>query len=190
MAVSTAVIGAITSLLPTSALDVVAVYTQDFRQVFPRARPIKAVVKEEAKVMEHPLENGSSIIDYRIIQPIEIDLSMILQPADYRNTYLQIKQFFLSATLLVVQTRSGVYSNMLISSLPHEEDPSIYNTIPIALTLKETLFANTQVSFSPRDPKNSSTVKRGNQQPNTANAEDTLKASAAFEKALKHGLVS
>lgn len=68
------------------AQDTVAVYTQDFSQVFRNARAIKAVVKEQAKVMEHPVESGAIITDHRIILPTEVELSLILTPATYRET--------------------------------------------------------------------------------------------------------
>jgi hypothetical protein len=74
---------------------------------------------------------------------------------------------------LVVQTKTGIYSNMWIESLPHEEDPEFYDAVPIALKLKEVLFAIPQRNLSPRSPQDSSTVDRGNQQ-------STTESSVAF----------
>jgi hypothetical protein len=147
------------------AQDTVAVYTQDFTQVFRDARAIKAVVKERAKVMEHPVESGAIITDHRIILPTEIDLSLILTPATYRETYDKINQYYLQGTLLIVQTRSGIYVNQLIHAMPHEEDPNLYNTITLALGLKEVQFVTAQFTTTPRNTKNSNGVNRGVQQP-------------------------
>lgn len=153
----------------TQASDVVGVFTADFVQVFERARPLKATIKEDAKVFEHPLETGATITDHRIILPIEIELSLMLQSKDYRNVYNIIKQLFLNATLLVVQTRTGVYENQLISSMPHEEDPELYDAITLALKLKQAQFVEPQFSSLPpravRNKSQSSTEKRGEQQP-------------------------
>ena len=154
-------------LLPTKAYDLVAVFDQDFNRVFPNAKAIKAVVKEEAKVMEHPLENGATIVDHRIILPVEIELSVILQFADYQDTYNQIKQFYLNGTLLVVQTKSGVYHNQLIAAMPHEENPDMFDALAIALKLQQAQFATTTNSFANKNPSQASTVNRGNQQPKT-----------------------
>jgi hypothetical protein len=154
-------------LLPTKAYDQVAVFDQDFNQVFPRARPIKAIVKEEAKVMEHPLETGATIVDHRIILPIEIELSLVLQFADYQDAYNQIKQFYLNATLLIVQTKSGVYPNLLIAAMPHEETPEMYDALAVSLKLQEAQFATTTNQFANKNPSQASTVNRGNQQPLT-----------------------
>ena len=150
------------------AQDTVAVYTQDFTQIFRDARAIKAVVKENAKVMEHPVESGAIITDHRIILPTEIDLSLILTPATYRETYDQINQFYLEGTLLIVQTRSGIYLNQLIHSMPHEEDTNLFNTITVALGLKQVQFVTAQFTTTPRNPKNTSTTQRGAQQPTPA----------------------
>ena len=157
----------LTTLLPSAAIDYVAVFTQDFQQIFMEARAIKAVVKEQAKLMEHPVESGAIITDHRIILPVEIDLSLILQSPDYQNVYKAIRQYYLNGTLLVVQTRSGIYENQLISGMPHEEDPTQYDALAIALSLKQVQFVTAQFGVVPKNPKNSTTVNRGTQQPTT-----------------------
>jgi hypothetical protein len=169
------------SILSTAAVDVVGVYTPEFRQVFPRARPIKAVVKEEAQVMEHPLETGATITDHRIILPVEIELSVILQAIDYRNTYQIIKQLFLNGDLLTVQTKTGIYENQLIAAMPHEEDPEMFDAITIALKLKEAQFVTPQFDIVPRNPTKKSTVDRGTQQPKTATVANEEKTSTLFK---------
>lgn len=170
----------ISAILSNFGIDTVAVFTQDFTQIFRDARAIKAVVKENSKVMEHPIESGAIITDHRIVLPVEIDLSLILTPATYRETYEQIKQFYLDATLLVVQTRSGIYVNQLINSMPHEEDPTIYDTITVALHLKQVQFVTAQFSSAPINPKNNTTVQRGAQQPTPATGAQTSTLSDIF----------
>ena len=51
-------INIISTLLPSYATDTVAIFDQDYNQLFRNARAIKAVVKEQSKVMEHPVESG------------------------------------------------------------------------------------------------------------------------------------
>lgn len=143
--------------------DTVAVFSQNYDQVFRNARPIKAVIKESSKVMEHPIETGAVVTDHRIVLPVEIQLSMILTPATYRQTYDEVRQLYLNGTLLIVQTRSGTYQNQLIQEMPHEEDTTIYNTITLALSLKEVQMVTAQFTTTPQKPKNSSTIDRGTQ---------------------------
>lgn len=153
-----------TTLLPSFAFDTVAVFDQSFQQVFPQARSIKAVVKEESKVMEHPLETGGTITDHRVVLPVSIELSLIVQSkSGLQEVYRAIKQYYLNATLLTVQTRSSIYENQMIASMPHEENPDQYDVLAIAVTLKQIQFATTQYTVVPKNPKNSSTVDRGTQ---------------------------
>lgn len=154
----------ISTLLPSFAIDYVAIFSQDYQQLFREARAIKAVVKEQSKVMEHPVESGAIITDHRIILPVEIELSLILASADYQSVYKQIRQYYFNATLLVVQTRSGIYENQLISGLPHEEDPTMFDALAIALTLKQVLFVTAKYGVVPKHASNSPTVNRGTQQ--------------------------
>lgn len=156
------------TLIPTAKYDYVAVFDQNLNQVFPFARILKAQVKEDSKVMEHPVETGIIISDHRIILPIEIELSLIVNSENLKDTYKIIRQLFFSATLLIVQTRGGVYRNQLIQSMPSEEDPDYYGSLTIALKLKQVQFATAKYAVAPKRPQNSTTVDRGTQQAQVA----------------------
>lgn len=169
------------ALIPQFGIDVVSVYTLDFTRVFPDAHIIKANIKEESKLMEHPLETGAVATDHRIILPVEIELSIILSVETYRETYKAIKQLYTNATLLTVQTKADVYESQLIQGLPHDEDASLFDTIAIALKLKEVLFVKPEYGLVPRNATQKSTVDKGTQQGKVASAEKTSKSSAAFK---------
>lgn len=170
--------------IATASSDIVGVFTQEFRQVFDKARPLKATVKEEAKVFEHPIETGAMITDFRIIQPVEIEISLLLTSEDYRDVYQQIRQIFLNGDLLVVQTKSGVYENQLIQSMPHEEDPGLYDAITLALKLKQAQFITPQfATLAPRqvkNPANASTVSKGEQQKTSTSGSSQRNQSVLF----------
>lgn len=181
-------------IFPSTAADTVGVFTQDFKQVFPLARPIKAVVKEEAKLMEHPLETGATTTDHRIIRPVEIEISLIIDSQAYLGIYEQIKQLYRNATLLVVQTKSGVYANQLIAALPHEENPDTFDVLTMAISFKEVQFASTKSVAANnvktvKNARNSDTVDRGTQQASAATAPQESAASQAF-RGIKNGLSS
>ncbi len=157
------------STISAFVTDVVAIYDQNFNQVFKNARPIKAVVKPDSKLMEHPIETGATITDHRITLPVEIELSLILTASTYKESYQQIQQLFNDATLLSVQTKANIYYNQLIQSLPHEEAPETFDIITLALKLKEVQFSSAQFQqFSPKDPNKASTVDKGTQQSSDA----------------------
>jgi hypothetical protein len=174
------VLGSVTALLPSFAYDSVAIFTQDYQQIFTAARAIKATVKEEAKVMEHPIETGATIVDHRIILPTEIDLSLILLSSDYQDVYHQIREYYYNSTLLIVQTRAGIYENQLIQSMPHEEDPTQYDVLTLALSLKQVQFVTAQYGTAPKNASNLNTSARGTQQGSTANASQSTSVGKTF----------
>lgn len=155
--------------IPTGSTDVVAIFDQNFRPLFATARPIKATVKEDSKLMEHPLETGATIIDHTIILPYEIELSLILKRGEYRDVYERIRQSFLNRDIVLVQTKTALYDNMIIQSMPHEEEPELFDTIALALKLRHVQIVQAQFAKLPpravRNPSNASTVDRGQQQP-------------------------
>lgn len=151
------------------AADVVCVLDATLTQVFERARPIKAVVKQEAKPMEHPLETGAVVTDHRIVLPTEIELSMVLSSEDYRATFRQIQDLFGKGELLTVQTRADSYRNMTIVGMPHEETTDQFDALTVALTLKEVVYVEAQFSdLKVARANDSNTAKRGEQRPQTA----------------------
>lgn len=167
----------------TASADVVAIFDQNFNQLFELARPLKAIIKEDSKLMEHPLETGGTFIDHSIILPVEIELSMVLRRGEYRDVYQRIRQAFKNRELLVVQTKTGLYENQLIQSLPHDEDPELYDTIALALKLREVQLITAQYNKLPpksvRNPSNASTVDKGQQQP-TAGTSSSRNSSILF----------
>jgi len=130
-------------------IDVVGIFDENLNQVFRLARPIRATVSEDSKLMEHPVEDGSIITDHQIILPIEIRLSLILDPEEYRNIYGLMKQSYLRSELFIVRTRTATYTNMIIKSLPHEEDAAIYDTIAMSLLMKEVQIVEAQFGTLP-----------------------------------------
>lgn len=157
--------------IPNASADVVAVFDQNFNQVLTLARPIKAALRETSQVMKHPVETGVVITEHMIIDPIGIELSMVLVSTDYRNTYQQIKQLFKAGALLTVQTKTDSYQNMLISKLPHDEDPEMFDVIALALSLEEAQFVEAQFGSLPAskvaNKSNASTIQKGAQIPKT-----------------------
>jgi len=158
-------------MTPTAAQDVVGVFEQSsFNQIFDKARPIKAKINEIDSVMSHPMEDGSTITDFKIELPIEIELSMLLTSDDYKSVYQTIKNHRKKSTILVVQTRSDTYRNMIISAMPHDEDADVFDSLTMAIKLTEVKFATFTTGKAPMvsAPKNKADTKtsnNGKQQP-------------------------
>ena len=168
--------------LASDAVDVVGVFDQDFQQLFQLARPMRALIREGSKLMEHPVESGGTITDHRVILPVSIELHMILAPEEYQDTFQQIKSAFKELKTLSVQTKADTYSDMLIEEIPHDESPDFFDTVAVALRLKQVILVDAQYAQLPakevKKKSNASTVKTGQKQPKTPT---TKKTSAAYD---------
>jgi hypothetical protein len=153
--------------MSAAAADVVGVFDENMAQAFPLARPGKAAVTESATLAEHPVESGGVIVDNRVIEPTEIELYLYV--TRYEETYPEIREAFLGQKLLTVQTRTGIYENMAITEMPHEEAPDMEGAIVLSLSLREIRLV--EATFQTLPPKkvkkknDASTVDRGEQKP-------------------------
>ena len=102
--------------------------------------------------MDHPLESGQLISDYKVILPIEIEMPVIVSSAYYIGTYQQIKAAYLSSELLTVHTRTGRYPNMIISEMPQQEDPENYDAITILLRFRQVQVVQPSVTGTSGEP--------------------------------------
>lgn len=177
-------------LTSTAAFDVVGVFNQEsFEQVFAEARPIRATIRRSAKVMDYPVEDGSVISDHKIINPMELELQLIIPSSAYGTVYNQISQYFYDSTLLLIQTRVDVRDNFIISDLPHQETADMYDSIAMNLRLKEVFLISNPTIFAPTDPNQASTVSRGQVSPKitTLTPLDQTALNADFSTFIKGG---
>lgn len=149
--------------------DVTGVFDESFNQYFKDARTMKVSVTKDKKVMEHPVEDGSTISDHVIFNPIEIELVIFTRAGLEKQVYAQIDTLFKSNKLVTIQTRVDSYKNMLMQGMPHEETTDMVDVVAIVQKFKETrLVKLAYVSAAPKAKKNSDTVKRGEQQPKSS----------------------
>lgn len=161
---------AVNSILSMFGVDVVGVFDNDtFEQLFLTARPMKANINRQQKIMDHPIELGAIVSDFAIVLPVEIELSMLLGGSEYETMYQTIKTYFLSQQMVTIQTKADVFADMLIQAMPHEETPEMFDAIPLALKLREVQLVTVQYQSLPptavQAPTDQSTVQGGAQQP-------------------------
>lgn len=158
--------------------DEVGLFDAQFRPLVPDGVPIKATVTQPSKVMEHPLEDGATVADHRVFQPVEIELSMVAP----LESYQQLLAIYRQTQTLVVRTKVGTFPDMIIETLPHDETPDVFDKVAIAIKLREVQFVETQFQALPpravggRRNRNASTVQRGEQSAKPATAETTRRA--------------
>ncbi len=190
----------IDALIPSASADIVAIFPEAQEvdvfglvtvpgfiplQVFEDARPMRVQVSEPSKYMNHPLEDATIVTDHRIILPVEITISFILRPENYRNTYLLIRQAYLSAFRFSVQTKANTYTGMYISDIPHEEDPAFFDTITMVVQFREVQFFQAQSQLlsdsNVINAIDASTISRGEQLPSSSTASQDDQGSVLFQ---------
>lgn len=147
--------------------EVIGIYDSEFNPLVAEAAPIKATISPTSKLMEHPVENGTVIMDHSVRLPTEITFQMLLVGDNVRDLYKSLVTMYDKKELLTIQTRADVYPRMVIESMPHDESAENMAVIPVVLKLKEVIVAETQFQALPpkqvASPRNASTVKRGQQ---------------------------
>lgn len=153
---ATTAVGLLTN---SKKVDIVQIIDQETsKQVFSNARPIKATIKETAKISKYPVETGYTSADNRVSNPTEIEIDLLIPSEYYNSVYPQIRNAWINATLLSVQTRTGIYKNLVIENMPHDEHPDFFSAIIMNLRLTEFILAgltgtgNLQ-NYAPASPK-------------------------------------
>lgn len=179
----------------TATADVVAIRRADTgEQVFAGARPMTANVYEVASALEHPLEDGATIIDHLVFQPVEIEMPLMVTGDAAADVYDEIRQLFRAGVLLTVQAKARTYDSMLIIAVPHDERPEEFDALTIGLQLREAVFvastyggavvvapAPAPAAPATRQPAaRTSTTRRGAQQTTPAPAPAEERGSLLF----------
>ncbi|WP_058909738.1 phage baseplate protein [Entomohabitans teleogrylli] len=147
--------------------EVYGIYGDEFSLKFENMVYLKATITRNAMLMEHPLEDGSTISDHRIFKPVEIVLSVLLPANYYQSLYREINQAWLNSELVTIHTQVGSFKSMAFAAMPHDETPTQADVIQMALTFKEVRLVTTQYQALPahkvKRQRDQCTVNRGEQ---------------------------
>lgn len=143
----------------------IAIYNQaDNTEVFLNVKYIEGSVTDDLKVMEHPKEDGTAIVDHVIDDAKSANIRLIISDDD-SSSLNEILDCYRSRTLLTLKIKNEIYGNMIVSSKPLKADVEHYNSTVYELSFKEVLEAQTQyVKMSVpqvRNAANASTVNTG-----------------------------
>lgn len=138
---------------------------ESFSTLFDSVNPTKVSINDSHQTMKFTVENGESRSDHVVINPISINIDLLLT-GDIANSYSIIKQLYDENTLVGIQTRVKTYQPMLLESLTHDEDPAKIDAIELKLKFTEWKTIEPEYdkksTKSMKKPKQSSTVDRGN----------------------------
>lgn len=169
------------TLIPSKTKSFYAIFEQStYLQLFKNAKILDVIVEEDSRNAEHTVETGSIITDDSILLPISFKIPVMLNTTDLESIYASIRQYFINKTFLLVQTRTAIYGNQTITSMPHIESGEIFGSAIVTLSFREWQVVTPQYNVVPENPSNSSTVDRGIIQGEAANDAQTEDASGSY----------
>lgn len=123
-------------------------------------------VSETSKATRYAVEDGTNRNDHVIKNPVEISISMILA-GKIAQLFQLLKQTYLEHKLVTVQTKTDVYTNMLVEEIPHEQDTGMTDGVTVSVKMVEWQEVTPEYGeLTPKkvaQPRQSDTVKRGSQ---------------------------
>ena len=157
----------------------IKVYDQETNdQIFGNVQYIDASVTDDKKMMEHPIEDGSMIIDHIVNDPKQVSMQLLISDDDY-SSLNELLDYYYTSSPVVIKVKNEVFTDLVMSSKPLKVDTNYYDKTTYDLTFKEVQVAVTQyVKMSVpkvKNKKNASKVKVGRKQSNNSALFDIVK---------------
>lgn len=152
----------------TDVKNLVIYNSENNTEAFQNVQFFDGSVSDDLKVMEHPREDGTSIVDH-IIDDAKSATAKLIISDDDSTSLNEILDYYHNRTQLTLKIKNNFYTNFIISSKPVKADPQYYDKTVYELSFKEVLVAQTQyVKMTVpqvKQTRNASTVKTGHKQP-------------------------
>lgn len=148
---------------------ITVVDTETNETIWDQAFHMNISTNPTATVARHPLETGSSVMDHRIIEPLQCTLSLMATKSTYRDLYSAIRAVHENSRLVNIHTRTRVCRNMAITAMPDEQNPDMYDALAIDITFEEMVFVTpsqgTMTSENTRNKADANTIQQGQKSP-------------------------
>lgn len=170
--------------LNQSNQDIVAILdSENYQPLFSGSNVMSCVVRETSKLTSWPVEDGTQRTDHRVIDPVGIDLPLLLND-NTRNLFEQLHNAFIEGRSLIIQTKVKSYANMMILEMPHDETVDYGESVLVSIRIQEIRVVTPEFGTLPpnrvANKSQASTVKKGNQQTSEADQSKNRRASVAY----------
>lgn len=154
-------------------IEVVAILdAETFQVLFDGGHIMALDVLDEKKYTQFQVEDGSSRSDHSIKLPIVITVPFRIAE-NTRVTFENLRQAYLNDRILIIQSRVASYESMVIEAMPHSETVDNLMGVTVDIRLVEWRTVTPVYGALPlgttRNPAQSSTIPRGQQQTTDAN---------------------
>lgn len=170
--------------------EVVAILdAESFEVLFDGANIMALDIPDEKKYTKYQVEDGSSRSDHSIKLPIAISGRMVISE-NTREVFETLRQSYADDRILIIQTRVASYESMVIEGIPHSE--TIDNLLGVSVDIRFAEWRTVRPVYgalplgTTRNPAQSSTIPRGQQQ--TTNADGAEGESARRKGSVLSGI--
>lgn len=168
--------------------NIISMNYDDGTPFIPDAVIMSVSIDPSIQYPEHTMEDGTSKIDHKIVNPTELVVRVLLPDGSlYRSYYQIIKQAMLNSQPITVNSRTDIHANMLINGLPSNESGTAISNGFVDIPLKQALEVSPDVgvltSSNVSNSSDSDTVNGGQK---TAN--ESTETSVALKLAQGIGI--
>lgn len=153
---------------------VVILDNDSLQEIWSGADVMQVSVMETSKVTRYAVEDGTVRNDHIVRNATEISLRMVLV-GEVARLFQLLKQTYLENKLVTVQTKVGVYADMVVEEIPHDEDAGMTDGVTVDVRLvewREVVPEYGELTMNKvAQPRQSDTVKRGSQATSEATPE-------------------
>lgn len=144
--------------------------------------PVSVSVEESKTVTKFAVEDGTERSDHVIENPIEISIDFVIHK-NLKQDFNELKTAFEQNRLLTIQTKTNVYSNMLISNISQAQDSDKYDAVNVSVDFTEWVEVTPEYGelkkSTVKNPVHADAINRGAQQ--------AKKEPSAFERGFTAG---
>lgn len=155
----------LSDFLSSSLMTRIAILDNDtLMPIFQSAHPMRVSVLPEKRATKFAVEDGTDRSDHVVQELVQISMDFTVVD-DVRQAYESLYQVWEQNGLVTVQTKVRSFENMLILSIPHDEDISLGTGISMPIRLQEWIEVKPEEGELPPkkvvNKNQSSTVQRG-----------------------------
>lgn len=145
---------------------VIILDNDSLQEIWVGADVMRVSVHETSKATRYAVEDGTTRNDHVIQNPTEIEISMILA-GEMAKLFQLLKQTYIERKLVTIQTKTDIYTNMLVEEIPHEQDAGMTDGVTVDVRLVEWREVSPEYGeltmSNVANPNQSDTVNRGSQ---------------------------
>lgn len=117
----------------------VALFDENNKEVLANCDIHSLEIRDEARLAEQPLEDGTNISDHKVFLQKEATVLVYMPENDYASAISELYDLYSNNKFLKLQAKSMVLSNLQIVGLPHEESNQNIYRMTYRVQLKEAI---------------------------------------------------